>query len=754
MAAAPRVCPPLHPMPRGVTWQGREETNDRQRAGADTMMRATVPPPLESLAKLHVEGPFGTGKTGMALQRLAWLQRTFPDQGLTTTVLVPSSYALQEYRLRLVRRAPRVSNPCRILTFDRLMREAVSLAWPLIAPHLAYEKLEGEPVFLNLETSQYLLAHWVDGMVAEGKFEAVLQHSHFSPNRLMSQILDNQVKAALYRYSLEDAYQRLVAALPPTGKFHGGILNAYRSAFVVSRRFRRHCLRFGLVDRSLMYELFYRILDDAALFEALVVKPCRHLVVDYCEEQDFACHAMLRQLIPRTESCLCLADQDGGFRSFLGAYPEGVERIARLCDVRIELSPAPDSGRRRFERRLDSALHQHYAPPAPTAEFTHALTVHRASPMDESPGQASAILDLGVRDYHPEILEWTADSILDLVHRGGVAPNQIVVLAPNVNNVLRFSMENALSRRGLPFYSHRPSRQLEDEPAARALLSLACQAHPQWNLKPDPMDLRVILLMVLADLEGWRAPVIAQEWHNAHRQYQDLPDHLQEQMQSRHGIRYDALRTWIMEYRQEQVATPLDVFFARVHDEVLGRTGFGFRIDANSARITRQLIRSARTFREMVEGFGIGLPEGDTLGSAYVQFVRSGLIGGLYLPPEGPPAEAIVLSPVSTFLMQNRMVDHQFWLEVNHPAWRMRLHQPMTQPYVLSPERAAAAVWTDLEEEKLGYVLLRRTMMGLARRTRRMIHLGISAMDEAGYSHMGPLLNVVNQMLMREIGGA
>ena len=45
-----------------------------------------------------------------------------------------------------------------------------------------------------------------------------------------------------------------------------------------------------------------------------------------------------------------------------------------------------------------------------------------------------------------------------------------------------------LQARGIKARSHRPSRALRDEPAARALLTIARLAHPRWDMSPAEFD--------------------------------------------------------------------------------------------------------------------------------------------------------------------------------------------------------------------------------------------------------------------------
>ena len=103
------------------------------------------------------------------------------------------------------------------------------------------------------------------------------------------------------------------------------------------------------------------------------------------------------------------------------------------------------------------------------------------------------------------------------------------------------------------------------------------------------------------------------------------------------------------------------------------------------------------------------------------------------------PADAVLLAPAYTFLMTNRPVAHQFWLDVGGTGWWERLNQPLTQPYVLSRDWPASQPWTDAEEYAARQEALYALVMGLVRRCRTQIHLGLSELGEQGVEQRGPL---------------
>jgi hypothetical protein len=100
--------------------------------------------------------------------------------------------------------------------------------------------------------------------------------------------------------------------------------------------------------------------------------------------------------------------------------------------------------------------------------------------------------------------------------------------------------------------------------------------------------------------------------------------------------------------------------------------------------------------------------------------------------------------------MSNRPVDYQFWLNVGGGGWWERLYQPLTHPYVLSRHWSSDATWTDGDEVESRQEALFRLTLGLIRRCRRGVFLGLSDLGEQGYEQKGVLLQAIQRVLRRQ----
>jgi hypothetical protein len=114
------------------------------------------------------------------------------------------------------------------------------------------------------------------------------------------------------------------------------------------------------------------------------------------------------------------------------------------------------------------------------------------------------------------------------------------------------------------------------------------------------------------------------------------------------------------------------------------------------------------------------------------------------------PQDAVLLAPAYTFLMSNRPVDVQFWLDAGSGGWVERLFQPLTHPYVLSRHWPRERIWTDADEVEANNATLARLLTGLLLRCRVKIYLGLTELGESGYEQRGALLRAFNRVLTRE----
>ncbi len=674
-----------------------------------------------------LEGPAGSGKTHAATFRLKKLVRDNDVPSGQVLVILPQRTLAAPYYEALADPKLVTGRQVTVTTMSGLARQVVELFWPLIAEEAGFDSAAVPPTFLSLESAQYFMAGVVDDLIErETYFDTVT----IARNRLYSQIIDNLNKAAVVGFPYTQIAERLTLA---DRNADPAQLRIYEEAQTCANRFRAFCLQHNLLDFSLTMELFTTMLWQEPTARAFLTEKYRHLIVDNVEEDTPAAHFVLGSWLEDCDGALLIYDTDAGYRRFLGADPGSALKLRALCDKHYTFDELQgiDADVSAFGAEMAVSLEQ---------EATYAK------------GDPRAAIDYDDHRYYPQMLDTVAAEIASLVVEKGVDPDEIVVIAPFMGDALRFSLGNRLDAAGVAWRSHRPSRALREEPAAQALLTLAHVAYGWPEDRPSRYDMAYALVTAIAGLDLVRAQLLTETRYNPVTgdllPFDKIAAATQERITYRVGERFERLRTWL-ETHPADANEPLDVFFSRLFDEVLARAGFGFHDDFDAAQTASNLVDSARNFRRTVTR----IPPERGIAHEYASMVRAGVIADQYVRNwTVEDRDAVLLAPAYTFLMSNRPVDYQFWLNVGSGAWNERLYQPLTHPYVLTQEfdwDRVGRKWTDDDEVRVRTESLYRLTTGLVRRCRKQVYLGFSTLGEQGYEQQGPLLGAVQGMLRR-----
>jgi len=692
--------------------------------------------------RIFLEGPAGAGKTTVAAQRMMdMLCQGTPGDSIL--VLAPQRALAGPYEARLRSPDAVATGRVTVWTPGALALHMVELFWPLAAQPAGFAQPNALPVFLNLETAQYYMAYLLRPLLDEQRlFDSV----SLDRNRMYSQILDNLNKAALASFPYTQIGERLKAAW--IGE--PGQLRVYDDVQTCADLFRRFCLEHNLLDFSLQVEVFSKYLWPTPQVREYLQNTYRHLFADNLEEDSPFAHDILQDWLPAFDSALLVYDVQAGYRRFLGADPHTAYSLRDLCESRLhfDASLVNSAEMITLANGLDQALHG-LLPASLEAGPGAPAIPHESSPElpEDSPFPAL------VHSYHrfyPQMLDWVAEQVTALVNDQGIPAGEIVILAPILTDALRFSLMDRLRARGIPCRSHRPSRSLREEPPTQCLLTLAALAHPEWGIEPTRFDVAYALVQAIEGMDLVRAQLLAEIVYRPRRggpplvPFDPIRPEVQERITYRLGERYERLRRWL-EHASTQ-DEPLDHFLSHLFGDVLSVQGFGFHTNYDAGQAAANLIDSVRNFRWVV---GPVLEDaGIVLGGEYLRMVQEGVIAAQYVANwQLQPADAVFLAPAYTFLLTNRPVTVQFWLDVGSRGWSERLYQPLTHPYVLTREWEPGRLWTDADELAAGRDAMSHVAVGLLRRCRSRLYLGLSELNEQGFEQRGPLLMAFQRLL-------
>ncbi len=678
--------------------------------------------------RVSLEGPSGTGKSSAAAARLQrMIEAGIP--GHSILMLVPQRTLAYPYYDVIDQPVLPAGPVPDVFTLGGLARRMVELFWPMVAREAGFVHPERPPVFLNVETAQYYMGRIVEPLrEAEGFFQTVT----IDPNRLFSQILSNLNSAAGIGFPVNEIGERLIDAW--TGKPEQ--LRIYQDAQECALRFRQYCYEHNLVDFSLSLEIFCRHLWPSLLGRQYLSGHYRHLIYDNIEEDIPVAHDVLREWLPDFDSALLISDTQAGYRSFLGADPESARVLASECETAVRFADA-------------------LVAPQPLLDFGQMVEnmLCQDAPALPPGTELEQHLEVSHDRFFPEMIERVSQEIARLVLREGARPGEIAVLAPFLSGSMRFSLENRLAQMGIATRSHRPSRSLRDESATRCLLTLAKLAHPGWKLPVSAFDFRSTLMQSIEGLDLTRAELLASKVFHANQPdlpllpFDRIPAMSQERITYLAGQRYDKLRGWLEAYRAGE-PLDLDIFLRRLFGELLSQEGFGFHLQYDAANVADRLIESVQNFRWNTSEAGLA-PSLLPAGQEYVRMVEQGVLGAQYLPVWFDQAEdAVFIAPAYTFLVGNRPVAYQFWLDIGNNNWWRRLDQPITHAYVLSRRWQRNQKWTHAHEIKVNQEALGRLVHGLVRRCRERLYLYYTEVDEQGNEQRGKLFETLEHILL------
>jgi hypothetical protein len=685
------------------------------------LQRQIIDSSLDS--KLFVSGPAGAGKTTAGVERM----RHLLAQGVPgdSILMLTPQRSLQEPYLDLLYSPERsAGGEVTPATVGGLARRMCDLFWPLAAEAAGFAHPDQPPVFLTLETAQYYMAHLVHPLLDVEYFESVT----IDRNRLYSQILDNLNKAAVIGFP----YTEIGARLDSSYFGDPAQRRVYSDAQDCANRFRDYCLENNLLDFSLQLEVFVTVLWRQDIVRQYLVRTYRHLIYDNAEEDTPRAHDILQEWIPDFDSALLMYDEGSGFRQFLGADVHTGWALRELCAEHIQLQDSFVMSEGVVA--LSDSLYEAILPPS--------------SPGDGGQASGADAMSIITKHFYPELLDSVVGEAEQLIS-SGVQPSDMVILAPYLSDALRFSITNRLEAKGIPWRSHRPSRSLRDEPASQALITLTALAHPQWNIHPPKFDIAYALMHAIENLDLVRAQlltdIVYRQRDLALSPFEIIKPDVQERITFSVGNRYTVLRNWIEAYRESDVL-PLDHFLRKLFGEVVSQAGYGYHRDFDSVRVAASLVESVRKFRISLDL--TGLQDLSGLGKEYIQMLHDGVIAASYLEGwQNEDKEALLVSPAHTFLMMNRPVSFQFWLDPGSSGWYERLSQPLTHPFVLSRWWDAGRQWTDADEVQYSREAMARLVSGLLRRCRERVYLGIAELGESGIEQRGELLRAFQKVI-------
>ncbi|MFK7801179.1 MAG: UvrD-helicase domain-containing protein [Anaerolineae bacterium] len=699
---------------------------------------------LDPGRRIFLTGMAGCGKTTVVEERY----RTLLESGEPAdSILVLVGDSAHRERFQAI--ADQSSQPAlidlTITTFYGFARDAVAFFWPMVAQSAGFHNLFRPPLVLTYDMAQTMMWQIIDPMLKDGYFTDL----RLRPQQIVSQLLDNMVRAAFNGLSVTEAIekQRLAWGTDPEHR------KQLRDAESAALTFRKRCFEHSLIDTALTIEIFNRhIVNNPSLFGTMVGR-YRHLLVDNVEEQTPVGIAFIRQLLASVETAVVAQDEGGGYKRFLSANPELAKGLDSAADVTVRLT-------KNFYKTKGIYQIAH--------RVNHFLL--GSQPLGDVDKIQNSILGHFNTRYRRQMLSELGPILKDLLKDEGLQPADVAIILPYMDGALRFKLTQSLDQAGIPYQISRRRESPREVPQVRAWLTWLLVAN-DWQekrggelrigeshllqVKPGLHDVTEALSLSIEGLDPVRARMLANLLYDPQlgtfRELSVLTDQQVERLGENHLAAIEQLRIWL-EAHGNRGSDPLhpDFFLHRLFSELLSRPPFRQTPDMGQAAVCDWLIQMASRFR--LAGDRVIEDSGEAVGLALVRGIYSGLVTAN--PPSGSgnqaqdqESEGVFISTIQTYLLEERPVAVQVWLETSATGWWDMPRQPLSNGFVLDPRWNINQAWTLEDDARIRNEQLSRVMTGLCSRCTHGVFLATSDLDRRGARQDGMLFQALKPVL-------
>ncbi len=358
----------------------------------------------------------------------------------------------------------------------------VILFWPLLISRLNLKPQF--PVRLRPETEQELATQLWRSQLDSGQ----LRWSGVNEYRLVRRMLDLMQLAAVSGTPTEE-----IPLMLEQGLMDQGSPEFWHLVGEQLLRWRQWCWERGFLTYGIVAELYWRYLLDDPVYQTHLLSRFDRLLADDVDEYPSIAGDLFEVLLDRGVSGVFTYNLDGQVRSGLGADPAYFarlgDRFASRPDMTLMILPEDRISLGSLPNSLRPSLRQ----------WVLAVTNPDTPPwLDGQELENQVVLKQTVSRI--ELLRETAEAIASLVKTEMVAPEDIALIAPGLDEIARYTMIQTLNNLGVPVNSLNDQRRLVHSPMIRALLTLLALVYPGLGRLVD-RDAIAELLTILSQQE-------------------------------------------------------------------------------------------------------------------------------------------------------------------------------------------------------------------------------------------------------------
>jgi hypothetical protein len=674
-------------------------------------------------------GTWITGRTrsGKTTQLVVWFEQWCQQQGTPAPpqqlrlafppqpgILVLS--AISDNRSRLQADLTQVSQarfPFRSTTPLGFFEDEVKLFWALLVDQLQLPALF--PLRLRPETEQeWAYRLWqtaIDAAVGDAAGRAA---------RLVRNILDLMQLAALSQTPSHAIDVRLQQAFGEAG-------SALPLAEVVAMidQWRDWCYQHGVLTYSLIAELYGQHLLPHPVYRSHLKERYQVLIADDVDEYPAMARSLFETMLSHGGECAFSFNPDGSVRLGLGADPQDMQELSRICTVQV-LEPTMDS--------VAPVLQ------VPVLELVNDPIYLASLPERMQTIQATT---------RAQLIRQTAEMIASAVKSGQIAADEIAIIGPGLDPISRYAFREILARQGIAVELVNDQRPLVSAAIVRALLTLLALVYPGLGRLVDGDLVAEMLVTLTANggaIDAVRAGLIADHCF--------VPDIENPQLLSskvfprwdRLGFQvteqYERILQWIDAQKQEIAKLSPVVLLDRAMQTfyLTGSPSF------EQLATLRELMETAQHYWELearLQHRDQNAHPSDSIGR-FIQLLRHGTVTANPFPARrtGVASQAVTLATVFQYRSIRRCHRWQFWFDAGSDRWLNGVDALFGAPLFLQDYDGEN--WTIEDQLQMNERRLERILQDLLNRTTEQVFLCYSDLATNGQEQTGVLLSLVN----------
>ena len=503
---------------------------------------------------------------------------------------------------------------------------------------------------------------------------------------------------------------------------------------------RSWCLDRGLLTYGLIYELYWRFLLPNAKYRQHLQNRYQAIFADDVDDYPAIARDLFVVMLDRGASAVFTYNPNGKIRLGLNADPDYLLGLSDCCqaeDLDRKLDIVNNLAGEFADIAIDLVTEQAHLVAAPDT-IQSLQTISRA-----------------------ELLRQTAEIIIQAVDQQQLAPSEIAIIAPGLDEIARYSLIEILAAKNISVTPLNEQRPIISSPLVRSLLTLLGLVYSGLGRLVD-RDAIAEMLTVFSQtqIDPVRAGLIADYCYQYRPEYPCLSPVEAFPRWDRLGYQatnaYQEITNWIAENKvkqQEQSFLTPTILLSKAIEHFFGSSS----LSSDRLAILRELMETAQHFWEVDRRLRQSEPSFQTQSATVAQFIQLLRRGTITANPRplrqfAPKNSAVTLSTVFQYRSLRSSHRWQFWLDASSPLWSQGGAATLfAAPLFL--KQWTGKNWMPEDEHQMDRERLERILRDvMARATERIFlchsDLGVNGTEQAGA--LLPLVHAARQYVMNE----